>query len=100
MQLEKVAVEGFRSLADVPSLQVASPTLLSGHNDAGKTALLDALRFLLGNVTLQDRERTYCSAETGSDVGEPLLDEAGNVRRVETTSVTGTFTLSTAEMNT
>lgn len=100
MQLEKVAVEGFRSLADVPSLQVASPTLLSGHNDAGKTALLDALRFLLGNLTLQDRDRTYCSAETGSGDGEPLLDEASNVRRVETTSVTGTFTLSTAEMTT
>lgn len=97
MQVVSVAVEGFRSLEDVVSLSVESPTLLSGHNDAGKSALLDALRFLLNDLTLQDRDRTYCSADTGDD-DEPLVDESGNVRRVETTAVTGTFELSLAEM--
>lgn len=97
MQLVSVAVEGFRSLADVESLSIESPTLLSGHNDAGKSALLDAIRFLLNDLTLQDRDRTYCSAESGDD-DRPLADGAGNVRRVETTAVTGTFELSLEEM--
>lgn len=96
MQLITVAVEGFRSLADVPSLRISSPTLLSGHNDAGKTALLDAIRFLLNDLPMRDRDRTYCSAENGDD--QPLLDDDGNVRRVETTVVVGTFELSVSEM--
>lgn len=96
MKLVSVAVEGFRSLAEVPSLNVASPTLLSGHNDAGKSALLDAIRFLLNDMSLQDRDRTYCSAESGDD--QPVFDDTGSVRRVETTAVTGTFELSLAEM--
>lgn len=97
VQLVSLAVEGFRSLADVRSLNVESPTLLSGHNDAGKSALLDAIRFLLNDLTLQDRDRTYCSADNGDD-DQPLVDDAGNVRRVETTAVTGTFELSHEEM--
>ena len=96
MQLVSVAVEGFRSLAEVPSLKVASPTLLSGHNDAGKSALLDAIRFLLNDLPLQERDRTYCSAEDGGE--QPLVDDVGTIRRVEKTSVTGTFELSREEM--
>lgn len=98
MKLVCIAVEGFRSLADVRSLNIASPTLLSGHNDAGKSALLDAIRFLLNDLALQERDRTYSSAEDGDDDGQALVDEAGSVRRVETTAVTGTFELSLDEM--
>lgn len=96
MQLVHITVKGFRSLEDVPSLSVNSPTLLSGHNDAGKTALLDALRFLLNDLTLQDRDRTYCSPEN-DDL--PVVGEAaGGSRRVDMTVVEGTFELDVAEM--
>ena len=59
--------------------------------------MLDAIRFLLNDLALQDRDRTYCSADNGDD-DQPLVDDAGNVRRVETTAVTGTFELSLEEM--
>jgi len=97
VQLVNVGVRGFRSLADVPALAVASPTLLSGHNDAGKSALLDAIRFLLNDLQLTERDRTYCSA--APDSGDASLRNAdGTVQRVETTVVTGTFELSVEEM--
>jgi AAA15 family ATPase/GTPase len=51
MQLESFSVSGFRSMADLP---LRSPTILTGRNDSGKSATLDALAFLLGERAVLD----------------------------------------------
>ncbi|WP_327068626.1 AAA family ATPase [Kitasatospora sp. NBC_01302] len=47
-QLIELSVTNFRSLADVQGIPIRKQTILTGHNDCGKTATLDALAFLLG----------------------------------------------------
>ncbi len=90
MQLDTVEVEGFRSIASLPPLKISSPTLLTGHNDAGKSALLDAVRFLLNEYTLSDRDPSY---ELPSETASP-----NDLRqRVAQTIVTGEFLLSEHE---
>lgn len=59
---------------------VDSPTILAGHNDAGKSAVLDAIAFLLDETKLTDRDRTY---------GPPGPD--GAPTRVSETIVEGDF---------
>jgi putative ATP-dependent endonuclease of OLD family len=112
VNLERLAVSGFRSLAVVPALPVGSPTLLTGHNDAGKTALLDATAFLLGQYTLGDRDRTYLepasrpgtrpAERTGdwpAETMEPTEPTSVSAQRVEQTVVEGHFSLSQAEQD-
>ncbi|MFK0008016.1 ATP-dependent nuclease [Paenarthrobacter sp. NPDC090520] len=82
MLLDVVTVSGFRSIESDLTIRVGSPTILAGHNDAGKSAVLDAIAFLLDSVKLTDRDRTY--GDAGPD-GEPS--------RVSETMVEGTFTL-------
>jgi putative ATP-dependent endonuclease of OLD family len=90
VQLDTVEVEGFRSIASLPPLKISSPTLLTGHNDAGKSALLDAVRFLLNEYTLSDRDPSY---ELPSETASP-----NDLRqRVAQTIVTGEFLLSEHE---
>jgi len=57
--LESVTIRGFRSIGAELTILVDSPTILAGHNDAGKSAVLDAIAFLLDETKLTDRDRTY-----------------------------------------
>ncbi|GGV69830.1 hypothetical protein GCM10010277_80240 [Streptomyces longisporoflavus] len=89
MHLNSFSVSGFRSLTDVADIPIRKPTILAGHNDGGKSALLNALAFLLGKHTLAEDDRTYLSVE-----GE---DESALPVRCEETAVVGSFTLDTWE---
>ncbi|MFI9060204.1 ATP-dependent nuclease [Streptomyces anulatus] len=59
MQLTRFSACGFRSLAHVEDIPVSSPTILTGRNDGGKSAVLTALAFLLGKHPLTEEDRTY-----------------------------------------
>ena len=91
MKLTNVSIAGFRSVESMTGLPIGSPTVLAGHNDAGKTAIIDAISFLLGSLKLDDSDRTYLRA---SESEEPHNNE---VRRVEETWVEGTFELRNTE---
>ena len=89
MLLQSFDVQGFRSLADVRGIPLRSPTILTGHNDGGKSATLEALGFLLNSQAPKPEDRTYlqgCSAG-GADVD----------RRVPELVVVGEFVLSGSE---
>lgn len=89
MKLIEVAITGFRSIEGRTLVPIRKPTLLAGHNDAGKSAIIDSIAFLLGGYSLHERDRTYCG-----------VDESGNPERVDTTCVEGTFELSESESET
>ena len=91
MDLQAFDVEGFRSLANVPGIPVRQPTILTGPNDAGKTALLLALQCLLGTYTVIDADRTFRRDQAADDLTDDLT------RRVSETTVTGSFVLSSSE---
>ncbi|WP_267593572.1 ATP-dependent nuclease [Carbonactinospora thermoautotrophica] len=101
MQLKQFSVRGFRSLAEVDDIPVGSPTILTGHNDSGKSAALAALAFLLGEYSLCDEDRTFQVDGKPSTGLETIdIDQAGQItkpKRVECTWVEGLFTLSDAE---
>lgn len=82
MLLETIIIRGFRSIDPELRISVGSPTILAGHNDAGKSAVLDAIAFLLDDLKLGDRDRTW--ADLGPD---------GAPSRVSETIVAGTFLL-------
>jgi len=82
MHLQSFSVHGFRSLDCVEGIPIGGPTILAGHNDGGKTALLAALAFLLGEYTLSEDDRTY---------------QMGVPRRCEMTDVEGVFLLDETE---
>ncbi len=87
MLLNSVAIQGFRSIQENLTIGVGSPTILAGHNDSGKSAVIDAVAFLLdGGQKLTDRDRTY---------GAPGPD--GTPTRVTETVVEGTFQLHAEE---
>lgn len=92
MHLNSFSVSGFRSLQDISDIPVSKPTILAGHNDGGKSAVLDALGFLVGSLKLVEEDRSYLSS---SDSGE-----GGTVRRCSETFVTGEFTLDEWEQDT
>lgn len=77
-------MRGFRSLADVSAIPVSEPTILAGHNDGGKSAVIDALRFLIGLYQLTDDDRTYVDSSKCAD------DSGG---RCELTEAQGQFDL-------
>ncbi|MFH8472488.1 ATP-dependent nuclease [Streptomyces sp. NPDC018000] len=87
MHMHSFNVCGFRSLKDVRDIPVSTPTILAGQNDGGKSAVLAALAFLVGNDQLTEDDRTYEIA--------PSADVDGSVplSRCETTWVEGQFTL-------
>ncbi|WP_442928222.1 AAA family ATPase [Microbacterium sp. USHLN186] len=62
MKLRNVSIDGFRSIRSLNSLNLGTPTILAGHNDAGKSAIIDAILMLLGSYkpTIEDlgAERT------------------------------------------
>ncbi|MFE5593330.1 ATP-dependent endonuclease [Streptomyces sp. NPDC056549] len=86
MYLDSYSACGFRSLAQVADIPVSRPTVLAGRNDGGKSAVLTALAFLLGNHRLTDEDRTYVQDE-----------EDCNGRRCAETWVEGQFRLDTEE---
>jgi len=86
MRLNSVTIKGFRSIESDLTIPVGTPTILAGHNDAGKSAVIDAVAFLLDAFKLSDRDRTF----DGPDL-------EGNPTRVDELSVTGVFSLSAAE---
>ncbi|GEE01438.1 hypothetical protein nbrc107696_18840 [Gordonia spumicola] len=86
MLLEKVEISGFRSIESGLEISIGSPTILAGHNDAGKSAVLDAVAFLLGDIKLSDRDRTY---------DQPGVD--GELTRVSETIVEGLFNVTPDE---
>ncbi|MBM0255569.1 TOPRIM nucleotidyl transferase/hydrolase domain-containing protein [Micromonospora sp. 4G55] len=100
MRPVSLTVTGFRSLGKVGPIPVRNPTILTGHNDSGKSATLDALAFLLGAYHPIDEDRTYEARHaepseaddsgTGTDGYEPDM-------RVPTISVEGEFELSDRE---
>lgn len=84
MQICDVSVEGFRCLAKIMRVPVLRQTVLTGQNEGGKTALLDALAFLLEGTTLTERDLTY-TGDGGAD--------ADAHARVMQTLVEGSFDL-------
>lgn len=87
MQIETFKVSGFRSLADIDDVPVRSPTILTGANDGGKTALLQALRFLLGGKQPTPEDRTW-----GREDEDPSCGLDGE-RHYNELCVTGRFSL-------
>lgn len=85
MRLFSVSIDGFRSVRSIEGLQLGAPTILSGHNDAGKSAIIDAILMLLGEYKLTVDDMTY------------ERDGNGEAARVPETSVTGTFKLNDEE---
>lgn len=81
MQLESFSVSGFRSMADVTDIPLRRPTILTGRNDSGKSATLDALAFLLN-------ERAAGQTDFRLDTGSP-----GKTEDDQKIVVTGKFEL-------
>ena len=95
MRLKNVSIEGFRSIQELHSLDLGSPTVLAGRNDAGKSAIIHAILFFLGGYSLTESDRTYLTdAEDGNS--SPATD--GKVPRVPNTCVSGLLTLNEAEV--
>ncbi|WP_381556086.1 ATP-dependent endonuclease [Streptomyces eurythermus] len=93
MRLVELSVTNFRSLGDVQGIPIHKQTILTGHNDCGKTATLDAIAFLLGERAVADSDISDFA------VGEPARaalpsDEAEGPRTV---TVEGRFVLSATE---
>jgi len=51
VKLAHVEILGFRSIGSRIGFTVGKPSILAGHNDAGKSATVDAVRFLLNGYT-------------------------------------------------
>lgn len=85
MQICDVSVEGFRCLAEIKQVPVLRQTVLTGQNEGGKTALLDALAFLLEGTALSERDLTY--------LGEGEAEDADAPARVAQAVVEGSFAL-------
>jgi hypothetical protein len=83
LNLESVSIYGFRSLEVIENVPVGSPTVLAGHNDAGKTAILDAISYLLMGYQVVDEDLTYLDPANGVDPGT----------RASLLSVEGTFAI-------
>jgi hypothetical protein len=76
--LKSFSVNGFRSLVQVDGVPISSPTIVAGHNDGGKTALIDSLSLLVGARSLDEVDRSYLP---------------GTENRCEATHVEGVFEL-------
>lgn len=70
LALRYLAVRRFRSLEDVGPLRFQDEiTVLTGENDSGKTATLDALELLLGSGSVDTEDQSHwASAEDGVEV--------------------------------
>ncbi|MEU4254380.1 AAA family ATPase [Amycolatopsis sp. NPDC026612] len=50
----------------IENIPIGAPTIIAGHNDGGKTALLDALRFLLDDYEFDEADRSYLPGSDGT----------------------------------
>lgn len=70
-------------MSAVGPIPLRRPTILTGRNDSGKTATLDALAFLLGDRLINEADFYSSDSDTpGSPIivsAETLLDEADRV---------------------
>ncbi|RIJ10019.1 hypothetical protein DZF97_09930 [Clavibacter nebraskensis] len=99
LKLVKMSVFGFRSIEQLLDLKVSSPLVLAGHNDAGKSAIIDAILFLLGGYRATDFDRTYLATSADGDETETETETIG-VDRVDVTAVEGVFALGEMEQAT
>jgi putative ATP-dependent endonuclease of the OLD family len=76
MQLESFSTSGFRSMAEVADIPLRSPTILTGRNDSGKSATLDALAFLLNERTMMKTDFRPAATPSEGD-GEPSIIVTG-----------------------
>ncbi|WP_224274285.1 AAA family ATPase [Streptomyces sp. LS1784] len=90
MHLKDFSISGFRSLTLVENIPVSAPTILAGHNDGGKSAVLAALDFLLGGYRLTEQDRTY-------ETTHGLDASAATPARCALTWVEGSFALDSSE---
>ena len=102
MKLICISVSGFRSLEQMSALQISSPLVLAGHNDAGKSAIIDAILFLLGGYHATDSDRTYLAISgdgDGDGDGDGAEGEVADLGagRVDVTAVEGVFILGELE---
>ena len=74
-------------------LTLGSPTVLAGHNDAGKSAIIHAILFLLDSYTPTESDRTYVNSADGT---VPASAD-GVLERVPETYVAGIFDLDMTE---
>lgn len=93
MRLVELSVTNFRSLGDVQGIPIHKQTILTGHNDCGKTATLDAIASLLGERAIIDSDISDFA------VGEPAQAAlpAEEVEERRTVIIEGRFALSAAE---
>ncbi|MCQ6247007.1 AAA family ATPase [Streptomyces samsunensis] len=93
MRLVELSVTNFRSLGDVQGIPIRKQTILTGHNDCGKTAALDAIAFLLGERSVVDSDISDFA------VGEPARAAlpSDEVEERRTVIVEGRFALSPTE---
>jgi len=89
LKLLTIEVAGFRSLAAVGPIPVRRPTILAGHNDSGKSSVLDAVALLLGSHPMNPDDATFVDPEQGTSGEEDS--------RVSVTSLIGEFELSASE---
>ena len=88
MQLVEFCVQGVRCLTKLDAIPIARPTILTGPNDAGKTAAVLSLGFLLGR-SLRIDDLTQINATT-DDMEEQSREHAEAI-------VTGVFRLTQDE---
>ena len=90
MRLTEFTVCGFRSLAQVGPIMLSDLAVLVGPNDAGKSACLASLDFLLSGRPLADDDRTLQDPDQDDADGLPQA-------RVDTTCVEAEFKASPYE---
>ncbi|MFB6517585.1 ATP-dependent endonuclease [Streptomyces sp. NPDC056401] len=94
MQLIGLSVTNFRSLAHVKDIPITKQTILTGHNDCGKTATLDALAFLLGERDIQESDISHFAIGESGRSALPSLSAEEQPRAV---TVEGEFEISASE---
>nr|WP_309976997.1 TOPRIM nucleotidyl transferase/hydrolase domain-containing protein [Arthrobacter oryzae] len=98
-----MSIHGFRSIDTLLNLPIRNPTLLTGHNDAGKSATLDAVRFLLNKYPPNERDMTYLDPGDDPKTEESLALKTDSIdggnKRVAETCVEGRFELSKQEQS-
>ncbi|MBC8092217.1 MAG: hypothetical protein H7Y15_09830 [Pseudonocardia sp.] len=62
MQLTTFSVRGLRSLHDLRDVPVRKPTVLTGANDSGKSTALLALKILLADQSIEERDLSLSPA--------------------------------------
>lgn len=74
VHLLRFSVTGFRSLVEVKDIPISSPTIVAGHNDSGKSALLSALGFLLGDRQIESEDCSYLADDPTSRCGSATVE--------------------------